>query len=684
MDLRKAITKQASAMMRAIVLCVAGIFAAAMPAYGQINTTQVMNVGRNAMYFEDYVLAIQYFNRAIRAKPYLAWPYFYRSIAKINLEDYEGALADATKTIELNPYIADAYEVRGVARQNMGDSRGAIEDYRLALEQLPDNRQLTYNMAVALGDVGDYDTADSVFNRLLERNPGYENGYLGKARLSLQRGDTVPAIDNIAKALAINPQSFNGHAMYADVELRRGKAHLDSALVHLDHAIRLEPRMGGLYVNRAYVKYCKNDWYGAMADFDNALDIEPDNHQALFNRGLLEMEVSDYDHALRDFNRLIDRDGSDVRSRYNRAVIYMNRRQYDKALADVGHVIDAFPNFPTGYMMRSSINREKGNMAAAAADYDRAMALTRKLKPVKGVVDNGRKEEELTPEELARKEFASLLTSNDNTDFRREFNNSEIRGKVQDRNLTVNTEPMIELSYYSSPSELRSNTYYIKEVDDLNATRVLRHKVLVSSSVPQLTDEDMIGRHFNSIDYYNSYLATHTPRAADYFGRAMDFITVRDYESAIRDLDRALALTPDFAPAYMLRAQARAHALDPAPGDDTAASAAMASAASRDALRHHNIEMVINDLDRVIALSPRNPFALYNKANMLIMQNNLHQAIELLDQAIEIKPDFSEAYFNRGFVNLREGNRARGVADLSKAGELGIASAYNLIKRISK
>ena len=658
----------------------------------QINTDQVITVGRNAMYFEDYVLAIQYFNRAIKQKPYLAWPYFWRSIAKINLEDYEGALADATKTIELNPFITDAYEVRGVAKQNLGDNRGAIEDYRLALEQIPDNRQITYNMACALVDVEDYAKADSVFTRLLDRNPGFENGWLGRARLSQVQKDTARTEANLRKALSINPNSFNAHAMMADLEIRRGGNHLDSAILHLDKAIRLEPKMAGLYVNRAYIKYCKNDWYGAMADFDIALDIEPKNKQARFNRGILEMEVSDYDHALRDFSTLLDQDPEDVRSRYNRAVIYMNQKAYKKALDDVDYVVNAFPTFPTGFMMRSQIYRSMGNMAQAATNYDKAMSLSNKLNPDrKGNVkatgpqaDREKAEKEMTDEDLVKREFASLLTSDDNTDFRQEFNNSDIRGRVQDRNLNIDTEPMIELTFYSSPSELRNNTYYIKEVDDLNATRALRNKVLVSSAVPVLTDEDMINRHFKSIDYYNSYLATHTPRTVDYFGRAMDFITVRNYESAIRDLDRAIALSPDYAPAYMLRAQARAHTLDTPANGPEGAETQPHSAASRDALRHHNIDLVIADLDRVIALSPRNPYALYNKANMLIRQGNLNQAQELLNQAIELKPDFGEAYFNRGFVHLRSGNRAVGVADLSKAGELGIVAAYNLIKRISK
>lgn len=56
--------------------------------YAQINTERVMTIARNALYFEDYVLSIQYFNQVINAKPYLYEPYFFRALAKINLDDF--------------------------------------------------------------------------------------------------------------------------------------------------------------------------------------------------------------------------------------------------------------------------------------------------------------------------------------------------------------------------------------------------------------------------------------------------------------------------------------------------------------------------------------------------------------------------------------------------------------------
>ena len=48
----------------------------------QINTERVLLMGRNALYYEDYVLAIQRFNMVIAAKPWLGEPYFYRRLAK--------------------------------------------------------------------------------------------------------------------------------------------------------------------------------------------------------------------------------------------------------------------------------------------------------------------------------------------------------------------------------------------------------------------------------------------------------------------------------------------------------------------------------------------------------------------------------------------------------------------------
>lgn len=655
----------------------------------QVNTDQVIRVGQNALYFEDYMLSIQYFNQAIQAKPYLARPYFLRAIAKLNLDDYAGAEADASKALELNPFLSDAWEVRGVARQNLGRTREAVDDYDHAIELLPRNRHLIFNKALALQDIEEYERADTAFNELLRYYPNFDNGYLGRARLRLVTADTVGATADIEKALSINKNALNAYIMRADIAINSAKDY-KGALDDMNTAIRLQPKFAGLYINRAFLRYNLDDYFGAMADYDYALQLEPLNRTALFNRGLLLTEVSANDRALEDFTRVLELDPDDYRALYNRALIYRNKGNYRAGIADINRVIEAFPDFPGAYYMRSELNRHLNDLRASEHDYNKAMALAKAAKPVAKDENGGSQAAGAAeaasdsngddiPAELVSKRFATLLTVDDNANIEEEYNNTAIRGRVQDRNLSIEREPLMELSYYSSPTELRQDTYYIKEVDDLNATRVLRFIVVVTNALPNL-DEEIFKRHFESIDYYNSYLATHTPRAIDYIGRALDFITTRDYDAAIADIDRALALTPDFAPAYMLRGQANYHkyelmGINPDMSVD---------AVTRQTLRAKKLNDALDDYNKAVELAPATAPAWFNKGNILIELEDYTSALASFTRAIELKDDMGDAYFNRGYVYLKLGNRAAGIADLSKAGELGIVGAYNLIKRISK
>lgn len=90
---------------------------------------------------------------------------------------------------------------------------------------------------------------------------------------------------------------------------------------------------------------------------------------------------------------------------------------------------------------------------------------------------------------------------------------------------------------------------------------------------------------------------------------------------------------------------------------------------------------MLRDLDYVTQLCPDFSFAYYNKANLLATQKDFEAAIAHYTAAIQADPDFAEAYFNRGLTRIYLDRVEAGIADLSKAGELGIYQAYNLISR---
>jgi tetratricopeptide (TPR) repeat protein len=94
-----------------------------------------------------------------------------------------------------------------------------------------------------------------------------------------------------------------------------------------------------------------------------------------------------------------------------------------------------------------------------------------------------------------------------------------------------------------------------------------------------------------------------------------------------------------------------------------------------------DFELMLRDYDYVITQQPNFAFAYYNKANMVCFQKDFRAAISYYTQAIEIDADFAEAYFNRGLTYIYLNEIDKGLADLSKAGELGIYQAYNLISQ---
>ena len=678
---------------------------AALGVQAQINTDQVVNIGRNALFFEDYILAIQYFNQAIKAKPFLADPYFYRSVAKISLEDYQGAEQDASLAIERNPFIVDAYQVRGVSRQNLGNFAGAVEDYDAGLNLMPEDKNLLFNRAVCETALKNYDEAQQTFDRLLQLDRRHDRAYIGLAQMNLAKKDTTAALENLNRGIALSKNNASAYVMRAEIASRTLHDY-ESAVADMDSAIVLEPRYAGYFINRAFMKYNLDDYFGAMSDYDYAISLDPASQEAHFNRGLLRAEVGDNNKAISDFNFVLKKDASNFMALYNRALLHLRTRQYRNAVNDFTAILKKYPNFEAGYMARAEAKRRMGDNKGSEADLEKAIAIFRRNKTHVSTFDpaeievaaavkkaeqralNRGKDEPETAEEIMER-FNTLLTVKDMNPVKPEYANRQ-RGHIQNDNIEVEPLPMFTLSYFSKDNKLNGNTYYIREIGDINESRLLRGTLTLINGEHQL-DEEEIQRNFANIDYYNSLIASSKPRSIDYFARGMEYMLVKNPDAAISDADVAIAMSSQFMLAYFMRANAHymqyrmAQARDAQNGDLQADAPDNKSQAMlrlrQDAT---TLDLMIADLDQVIKLSPKNVYAHYNKGNCYMLQGDYTSAISCYTAAIEIKPDLAEAYYNRGLMYLRMGNKEMGVADLSKAGELGVLPSYNVLKRMSR
>ncbi len=680
------------------------LLSAALGAYGQINTEQVVNIGRNALYFEDYVLAIQYFNQAIKAKPFLAEPYFYRSVAKISLEDYQGAEQDAGMAIERNPFIVDAYQVRGVSRQNLGNYAGAVEDYDAGLKLMPEDKNLLFNRAVCESALRNYDEAQVTFDRLLQLDRRHDRAYIGLAQMNLARKDTVAALENLNRGIALSKTNAGAYVMRAEIA-SRSHHDFESALADMDSAILLEPRYAGYFINRAYMKYNLDDYFGAMADYDYAIGLDPASQEAHFNRGLLRAEVGDNNKAISDFSYVLKSNPSNFMALYNRALLHLRTRQYRDAVNDFTAILKKYPEFEAGYMARGEAKRRMGDTRGSEADMERAMAIFRRNKTHESSFNPAEieataaikkaeqraligEDEPESAEEIINR-FNTLLTVHDSDAVKPEYANRQ-RGHVQNDNIEVEPMPMFTLSYYSSDDNLGGGTRYIREIGDINDSRLLPASLAIISGESQLGEDD-IKRHFASIEYYNSLLAGAKPRSVDYFARGLEYLLVKNPDAAVADADAAIAQSPQFMLAYMLRADAHYMQYLMAQARDAGGAELLVpapDAKSQAMLRQRQdvtvLAQMMSDLDEALNLSPKNVYAHFNKGNVYMLQGDYTSAISCYSAAIELKPDLGEAYYNRGLMYLRMGNKSLGIADLSKAGELGVLPSYNVLKRMTR
>lgn len=656
-----------------LIICVVSVLLPAFKATAQVDAEQVLSIGINVLSMDDYMLSIHYFNEAIKAKPYLSEPYYYRALAKLNLDDYRGAEEDCTLAIQRNSYKTEAYKLRGFARQYLGKDSLAIEDYDIGLAYNPTDKYFLYYKGVAQTEAERYSSADSTFSTLLRAFPNFDEGFTARGRLNLLRGDTIAALADLDKAIDLSRTQLNAYLMRAEVATRQ--AQWEKALADMDAAVKLRPEMGDLYLNRAYIRYNADDFFGAMSDYNYLIELEPYNSGALFNRALLRYEVKDLRRSEDDLTRVLKIDPANFHALYNRGLVRLELENYRAALSDFQQIREKYPRFYPVYYALAEAEQKLGNLRAAHQYMNSAQQL------VKGYVTNPEKNPLDRPKiaaatNTASSSFAGSEDEDDN-EVMKKFNqlvtvsatsastslsyNERIKGRVQDRDVNVEPEPAYVISFYSNEASLRPLSNYFRELDDLNQHGYIPQRLYLSPAV-NVTNQETIDRLFAIARYYDE-VAKESPRAIDLIALGVAQTMLKNYPAAIEALDRAISDNSESSVAYMARAGAR-------------------MGKYRQENKAADLPGIISDLNQALALNPRLLYAWFDKGNVYYLAGDYTSALESYNRALAIDPDFGDALYNRGLTYLHVGNKRQAFADLRKAGELGVIPSYNLLKRM--
>jgi tetratricopeptide (TPR) repeat protein len=660
--------------------------------FAQWNTDRILTIGRNALYFEDYVLSIQYFNQVIKIKPYLAEPYMYRAMAKIQLGDDKGAELDAAEAIERNPFMPQAYYIRGFARRRLGLFSDAVTDFSKAIEFSPNSLNLLMNRMDALVRLEDYEGAMRDLESYIRQTPKNASLYYEKGIIQLSMKDTVGAQNSFEELL--KQDSTNTLGWSALGLLKMQKKDIQGAYNDYSKAIQHKSAFYGDFINRGIINVQLKNFREALSDYDQAIKLEKNSDLAYYNRALLRANLGDNNNALADLNKVLELDTTHYEALLQRAMMHNNLRQYKKAIADYNKIIKQYPYFIPAYWGISEAEAGLGNQKNAfkyrqmASDIEKNKDKIQKQK--KDEIIAGNKMASTAPKSSNSKktELFNRFATQDIDDSKSDSKYADSRrGNVQDKYADVLNERNFVLSYYAKNDEIRRTNLYHSLVDDYNKKRLLGTNLKITNNEIPLTSE-LVNTHFEIINYVSSRLNNDAGNADLFFYRAVEFALVQDFNSSVEDLNRALAIRPDFALAYFSRANIRYKLVDYVRNTSNEQASTLNESRSDRTNKiimenqyKFDVELIMRDLDKVIELQPDFAYAYYNKANILCTQQDFKTAINNYSKAVAIDPDFAEAYFNRGLTYLFTGQDEKGLADLSKAGELGIYQSYNLIQR---
>lgn len=667
------------------LLCFTGLLFS-FAAHAQWNTDRIMDIGKNAFYFEDYVLSIQYFNQVIKIKPYLSEPYIYRAMAKIQLGDYQGADEDCTQAIEKNPFVPQAYYARGFARLKMNFCNEAIDDFSKALEFSPGNIYLLGYRLMARDQCSDYAGALNDVNEYLKLSPKSTELYYEKGRILLALKDTVEAEQCFDKYIQLNENSSLGWSARALLKMQ--KKDKKGALKDYDEAIKRNSTYSGDYINRGVLNTENKNFRQALEDYDKAISLDKNNELAYFNRGLLRASLGDKNNALADFTKVLELNPSNTDALWQKATVENALGNYSQSIKDFSKIIEQYPYFIPAYSGIAEAYQKLG-------DEKNAFRYRQMAYNIEQNKNNIRKEELAAGNKIAKEtqknvseknlDFFNRFAVQDKNDTAGESKyNNNIRGAVQNRYADVVNEKNFVLTYYSKADEIRRTNLFHLSIERYNSQKKLPLPLKITNNELPLTAE-MISQHFDAINNISAQLEQNSSDADIYFARAIEFALVQDFKSAIDDLNKAISLKPDFMPAYFTRANIRYKMIETNSNGNLSGSAnkPVNDIGSNNQLKF-DMELILRDYDKVIELVPDFTFAYYNKANVLTAIRDFRSAVSYYSKAIDIDPDFAEAYFNRGLTYLFIGDDKNGLSDLSKAGELGIYKSYNLIQRFKQ
>ncbi len=663
--------------MRGIIVGILLLLTLTLPheVSAQYNRNYIYWVGQQCMADNNYREAIEVLNVLLRHDAEDFDAYFLRGIAKYNMDDLVGADSDFTRAVELNPVFTGAFYYRAITRSRLGNYDDALGDFRQAIELRPDLPDPYYSRGVTRLLNQQFDKAIEDFNKYIRYEKRNVAAYINRGTSYLYLKDTLRALEDYNQAVRTNredPEAYNRRGVLY-MEQERYKEASDD----FDMAIASDSTYVPGYFNRALVRSYMSRPALSLEDLDKVLELDTASTLGYFNRAIVRTEVGDYNRALEDFNTVAELAPENVLVYYNRAMIQARLGNIDAAIDDYSHAIELYPDFANAYLRRGYLRRMRHDVRGAESD-----------------------------ERTAQRKIAEHSTRLKDPDYSIYSDTTQRLDKLlsfESRLLERNFERIASTAAQTGDDGLRLIPMFRFTLLDADSVVIDRRATRYATERVKAFVEGFDNRRLR-LDCRTTNLEPDTLVAIDrrladrersseekqwtlLFERGISQSLIKQYTNAVATFSEAIHLNPTNPFLYLNRATTRAEMIDFISSIDNSyhtitLDSDPAKRLNSNTSRTYSYDEAIEDINKALKLYPDFAEAYYNRANLMAISGKLPEAYEDYTRAIELEPTMGEAYYNRALVQIFMKDTRKGCLDLSKAGELGIESAYDILRQL--
>jgi tetratricopeptide (TPR) repeat protein len=370
------------------------------------------------------------------------------------------------------------------------------------------------------------------------------------------------------------------------------------------------------------------------------------SYLSLFIVGIARYEANDIEGAITVFTDALNQTENPIpaldqsRIYFHRSGAYLRKNEIYQALSDCNAAIKLDTNYADAYECRGTVYLSSGDVEQAIGDFNYSTHL-QPSDPVAwsnlGLAYLYNKDYQQAKNALTHS--INLLPTSIAYRLRGIVHNGlhEYNPAISDFTKAIELNPDYSNAYFDRGDSYALIGDYRSAESDRSYARKLR------ASEPDESEYSTISKYDQDIEKYTNIIKQNPNDADAYFRRGMAYSSKGDYERAIQDLTKSIALEP-VSEAYNNRGYIYAE--------------------------RGNYNQAISDFNKSIELDPEHASSYYNLGVAYSNLEDYQQAIACFSNSIKIEPDKAITYHARGMAynHIKESNKA--INDFNKAIEM--------------